>query len=35
VARWVKDLHGVLEDVGLICGLAWWVKDLAWPHAVV
>ena len=29
VARWVKTQHALREDVGLISGLAQWVKDLA------
>ena len=34
VAQWVKNLTSIQEDVGLIPGLAWWIKDLALPQVV-
>ena len=34
VAQWVKNPTSVREDVGLIPGLAQWVKDLALPRGV-
>ena len=27
VSQWAKNMTCVCEDVGLICGLAQWVKD--------
>ena len=31
VAQWVKNLTSLHEEVGLIPGLAQWVKDLVLP----
>ena len=35
VAQWVKNPISVHKDLGLIPGLAQWVKDLALPPAIV
>ena len=34
VAQWVKNRHGVCEDVGSSPGYSQWVKDLVLPQAV-
>ena len=34
VVQWIKNLHGIHDDVGLIFGLAQWVNDPALPQAV-
>ena len=33
MALWVKNLTSIDEDVGLIPGLAQWIKDLVLPQA--
>ena len=30
MVQWITDLTSVRVDVGMILGLALWVKDLAW-----
>ena len=35
MAQPVKNLTSIFEDVDLIPGLAYWVKDLALPRVVV
>ena len=35
VGQWVKDPNSIHEDMGLIPGIAQWVKDLALPQVVV
>ena len=35
VAQQVKNLSNIHEDVGLLPGLALWVKDLVLPQAAV
>ena len=35
VAQQVENLTGILDDMGLIPGLAQWVKDFVLPQAAV
>ena len=35
MALGLRTQHRVREDAGSIPGLAQWIKDLAWPQAVV
>ena len=34
MAQWVKNLTSIDEGVGLIPGLAQWIKDLVLPQAM-
>ena len=31
MAQWIKNLTGTQEEIGLIPGLAQWIKDLELP----